>query len=100
MMSRYSTTNIMKDLNGKRRRSTTIFPTIPATANDTFIITTSADRLDKLANTFYGDVSLWWVIAAANGLGKGTLVVPGNTKLRIPAKTEFLDQVIQTNRTR
>jgi hypothetical protein len=43
---------------------------------------------------------LWWVIAAANGLGKGTLVVPANTKLRIPAKTEFLDQVIQTNRTR
>ncbi len=99
-MSRYSTTNIMKDQLGKRRRSTTIFPTIPATANDTFIVTTSADRLDKLANTFYGDVSLWWVIAAANGLGKGTLVVPGNTKLRIPAKTEFLDQVIQTNRTR
>ena len=99
-MSRYSTTNIMKDLNGKRRRSTTIFPTIPATANDTFIITTSADRLDKLANAFYDDVSLWWVIAAANGLGKGTLIVPANTKLRIPAKTEFLDQVIQTNRTR
>ena len=99
-MSRYSTTNIMKDQNSKRRRSTTIFPTIPATANDTFIITTSADRLDKLANTFYGDVSLWWVIAAANGLGKGTLVVPANTKMRIPAKTEFLDQVIQTNRTR
>ncbi len=99
-MSRYSTTNIMKDQNGKRRRSTTIFPTIPATVIDTFIITTTADRLDKLANAFYGDVSLWWVIAAANGLGKGTLVVPVNTKLRIPAKTEFLDQVIQTNRTR
>ena len=99
-MSRYSTTNIIKDENGKRRRSTTIFPTIPATANDTFIITTSTDRLDKLANVFYDDVSLWWVIAAANGLGKGTLVIPPNTKLRIPAKTEFLDQVIQTNRTR
>ena len=99
-MSRYSTTNIMKDQNGKRRRSTTIFQTITATLIDTFIITTTADRLDKLANAFYGDVSLWWVIAAANGLGKGTLVVPVNTKLRIPAKTEFLDQVIQTNRTR
>jgi hypothetical protein len=43
---------------------------------------------------------LWWVIAAANGLGKGTLIVPANTNLRIPAKTQFLDQVIQTNRTR
>ena len=45
-------------------------------------------------------MSLWWVIAAANGLGKGTMIVPANTKLRIPAKTEFLDEVILTNRTR
>ena len=58
------------------------------------------ERLDTLAYTIYGDSSYWWVIAAANGLGKGTLIVPANTKLRIPAKTEFLDQVIQTNRTR
>ena len=99
-MSRYSTTSVIKDENGKRKRSTTIFPTIPSAVDDTFIITTSADRLDKLANIFYDDTTLWWVIAAANGLGKGTLIVPANTKLRIPAKTEFLDQVIQTNRTR
>jgi len=99
-MSRYIVTDIIKDESGKRRKATTIFPAIPASPNDTYIITTSIDRLDKLANTFYGDVSLWWVIAAANGLGKGTLIVPANTKLRIPAKTEFLDQVIQTNRTR
>jgi|TARA_R110000796_G_scaffold1202_3_gene4752 nucleoid-associated protein YgaU len=99
-MGRYTTTNIIKDDAGKRRRATTIFPTIPATANDTFIVTTTADRLDKLANTFYGDVTLWWVIAAANGLGKGTMIVPADTKLRIPAKSEFLDEVTQTNRTR
>jgi len=99
-MSRYSTTSIIKDEEGKRKRSTTIIPAIPSTAADTFIITTSTDRLDKLANTFYQDVTLWWVIAAANGLGKGTLIVPANTRLRIPAKTDFLDQVIQTNRTR
>ena len=99
-MGRYTTTNIIKGDAGKRRRATTIFPTIPATANDTFIVTTTADRLDKLANTFYGDVTLWWVIAAANGLGKGTMIVPADTKLRIPAKSEFLDEVTQTNRTR
>tara|TARA_Y100001972_G_scaffold12183_1_gene13098 strand:- start:294 stop:593 length:300 start_codon:yes stop_codon:yes gene_type:complete len=99
-MSRYSTTSIIKDKEGKRKRSTTIVPTIDATPADTFIITTSTDRLDKLANTFYQDVTLWWVIAAANGLGKGTLIVPADTRLRIPAKTDFLDQVIQANRTR
>ena len=99
-MSRYTTTDIIRDEDNKQRKATTIFPTIPITAADTFIITTSADRLDKLANIFYQDITLWWVIAAANGLGKGTLVVPGNTKLRIPAKTDFLDEVIKTNRTR
>ena len=99
-MSRYSTSDIIKDEDGKHKKATTIFPTIPATTSDTFIITTTTDRLDKLANIFYQDVTLWWVIAAANGLGKGTLVVPANTKLRIPAKTDFLNEVIITNRTR
>ena len=99
-MSRYSTSDIIKDSNGTRRRATTIFPTIPQTTADTFIITTTSDRLDKLANTFYNDITLWWVIAAANGLGKGTLIVPGNTKLRIPARTKFLDDVIEVNKVR
>jgi|TARA_R110002012_G_scaffold321321_1_gene548647 nucleoid-associated protein YgaU len=99
-MSRYTTTDIIKDEDGKQRKATTIFPTIPINVADTFIITTSADRLDKLANIFYQDITLWWVIAAANGLGKGTLVIPSNTKLRIPAKTDFLDEVIKANRTR
>ena len=99
-MSRYSATSVIKDDNGTRKRSTTIIPAIQATPNDTYIITTSSERLDKLADTFYDDSSLWWVIAAANGLGKGTLIVPANTKLRIPANAEFIDSVIQTNRTR
>tara|TARA_R110000803_G_scaffold76375_1_gene140969 strand:+ start:246 stop:545 length:300 start_codon:yes stop_codon:yes gene_type:complete len=99
-MSRYGTTSIIKDSIGKRRRATTIFPSIPLNNNDVFIVTTSIDRLDKLANTFYDDVSLWWVIAAANGLGKGTFIVPSNTNLRIPAKSDFLNTVIQTNKIR
>ena len=99
-MSRYATTDIIKDKTGKRKRATTIFPTIEISDADTFIITTSIDRLDRLANSFYQDVSLWWVIASANGLGKGTMIVPSNTKLRIPGKTKFLDKIIQINRTR
>jgi len=99
-MSRYAATDIIKDGNGKRKRSTTIVPNVTTNVNDVYIITTTADRLDKLANTFYDDATLWWVIAAANGLGKGSLVVPANTKLRIPAKTDFIDNVIQTNSTR
>jgi len=98
-MSRYIVTKTIKDEDGKRRKATTIFPNIPITANDTYIITTSTERLDKLADTFYNDQSLWWVIAAANGCGKGTLVIPGNTKLRIPVKQDFSEQITLLNKT-
>ena len=41
------------------------------------------ERLDSLAGFIYGDGSLWWIIAAASGIGWSMQVPPG-TKLRIP----------------
>lgn len=99
-MSRYTTTPVIKDNKGRQRRATTIFPTIPNSENDTYIVTTSAERLDKLAYTFYEDTTLWWIIAAANGLGKGTFVVPPNTTMRIPAKQDVINILINANSTR
>ena len=51
---------------------------------DKFVVTTIDNRLDSLANQYYGDVSLWWVIAKANGLGKGRIVTNPSVELRIP----------------
>lgn len=99
-MSRYNSTTEIRDNNGKRRHASTILPVLPSTTDDVFIITTSTERLDKLALEFYDDVSLWWIIAAANGVGKGTLIVPENTKLRIPSKTNAQDILSTANRTR
>jgi hypothetical protein len=99
-MSRYSITPTIKDSNGKQRKATTIVPTFPVTGADTYIETTTPERLDKLAYTFYEDITLWWVIAAANGLGKGTLIVPSNTILRIPEKQDVINILIQANSTR
>ena len=62
------------------------YPEIPLSINDTYIITTVGDRLDTLANQFYGDSTLWWYIANANNLNKINLE-PG-TSLRIPRNTE------------
>jgi hypothetical protein len=92
-MSRYSTNNILQDRNGLRRLASTIIPMIPVSSTDTYIQTTSTERLDKLASTFYGDSALWWVIASANGLGKGSIIVPPNSKLRIPTKNN-IQQII------
>ena len=35
------------------------------------------ERLDIIAGKMYGDSSLWWVIAAASGIGWGLQVPPG-----------------------
>ncbi len=96
-MSRYSTTSIIKPASGKRRYATTLLPVVPQSVNDTYIRTTSVERLDKLAQTFYGDISLWWVIATANGIGKGTIVVPADTQLRIPSRTDIATLINQKN---
>jgi len=58
------------------------------------------DRYYKLAHKYYGDSSLWWIIASSNNLGKGTLVVPENTILRIPAKAAIQDLVANKNKER
>ena len=93
MSSRYAASNQLRNSTGKRRLSSVIVPNIPASPNDVYIKTTSVDRLDKLANTFYQDATMWWVIGVANGLGKGTLIVPQNTTIRIPDKN-IVQQVI------
>jgi hypothetical protein len=95
-MSRYTTSKILKNNGEPRKFSTVIVPNIPVSPADTYIQTTSADRLDKLANTFYGNANLWWIIAVSNGLGKGSLYVPANTRIRIPAN-ENIQQIINQN---
>jgi hypothetical protein len=100
MSSRYQTTLQIKDAKGTRHAETTIIAPVPATGNDLYIRTVSMERLDKLALDFYNDGSLWWVIAAANGLGKGTLVVQPNTRLRIPSETGVQDRIQQANKQR
>ena len=44
---------------------------------------TENERLDILAGRYYGNGSLWWVIAAASGIG-WCLQAPPGTDLRIP----------------
>jgi hypothetical protein len=100
MSSRYSASTILKNLEGKQRQSTVIVPSMPGSANDVYIQITSTERLDKLALNFYQDATMWWAIAAANNLGKGTLIVPANTTIRIPDKNIIQQVINQVNRSR
>jgi len=96
-MSRYATTKQIKDDNKNRKAETTIISTTPPTDSDIYINVTTPERLDLLANQFYNDATQWWIIAAANGLGKGTLFTPENIILRIPINENQQDYIAQLN---
>ena len=90
-MSRNSKSSIIKTSSGKRRYASAGFPDIPIQSSDIYIVTTSTERLDKLASNFYDNSEAWWIIAYANNIGKGTIYVEPNTRLRIPSKNTIND---------
>jgi len=47
-------------------------------------VTKEGERLDIIAGEIWGNSSLWWIIAAASGIGWGSQVPPG-VVLRIPS---------------
>lgn len=100
MTPRYIVTPEIKDVNEKRRLASTIIPVQPTSNNDTYIQTTTVERLDLLAYKFYNDATLWYVIAAANGLGKGSYYIPAGSKLRIPDALNIQTTIEQINATR
>lgn len=76
---------------GKRFKSNPIYPNVPVTEDDFYIISTVGDRYDTLALRFYGDSKLWWIIASANNMTKASLVLEPGKQVRIPAnKAEAL----------
>jgi hypothetical protein len=83
-MNRYNYTTTGKRWDGKQVYNTLLLPTIPFSSDDVYIITNETMYLDQLANTYYKDPSLWFIIAQANGLGKGRLSVPSGIQIRIP----------------
>jgi hypothetical protein len=50
-------------------------------------VTQEGERLDTIAGESYGDASLWWIIAAASGIGWALQVPPG-TRLLIPNRQQ------------
>jgi hypothetical protein len=89
-MGRYSNTRIKRKQDGDRVYSYTLYPRIPIKNSDVFITPTYGDRLDVLANDYYQDPSLWWIIAQANGIKGFTSLYSKNFKgeLRIPTQIQ------------
>ena len=77
-----------------RRYNTSRYSIPPKSSADKYVFAREGDRLDNLANEFYEDPRLWWILAEANELGKGSLIVPAGKQIRIPTL-----QILSVNET-
>lgn len=84
MASRYDRNQVQKLKDGREVYRTKIYPNIPLRDSDIYIVTQGGDRLDTLAYQYYGDQSLWWIIATANNIHDSPFAVPDGTILRVP----------------
>lgn len=89
-MNRYELTTIEKRFDGKRIYRSTFYPKIPVRQTDIYITTNETMFLDALAQTYYENKTLWWIIYRANGLSGGSTSVPIGIQLRIPMDTSSI----------
>lgn len=89
-MKRYENIPILASTEGKQYRATTVYPDTPISENDYYVITTAGDRYDTLAEQFYNDHTLWWIIAAANNSQRASLMVESGIQLRIPTDIDTI----------
>lgn len=100
-MNRYKNTPIYATNEGILYNRNLIFPQIPESSLDTYVITTAGDRFDTLALTYYGDSTLWWIIAGANNGKKDSLAVKPGVQIRIPADPdEVINSFLEINNER
>lgn len=101
MANRYENTKQFTTIDGITYRANTVYPEVPLSENDFYVITSAGDRYDTLAQQFYNDYSLWWIIAAANNSQQASLNVEPGVQIRIPTNpSQIVSQFNQVNKTR
>ena len=95
---RYKSNKIQKDKNNVRYYKPRIIPNIPIKDTDIFIYPLYGDRFDTLANRYYEDSNLWWIIAKANEISNGKISPNPEKKLRIPTEIDdILESITNSN---
>jgi hypothetical protein len=84
MESIYSNNETKKTIDGRTVYRSKIYPNIPLRDDDLYVATETGDRLDTIANDYYQDSTLWWIIAAANNIHTAPIGFEDGTVLRIP----------------
>jgi len=84
MAGRYQNIGTQKTTNGETIYLPTKYPTLVPSNDDYYIIAREEDRFDLIANDFFGDPTLWWVVVMANDLPGDSMYAPPGFQLRIP----------------
>ena len=91
MANRYDKSRLFKDDNGKQYLNRIEYPAIPIRDSDIFIRGVFGQTFMNLANRYYGDKDLWWIIARANNQAESIYMIPGK-EYRIPQDTGLIFQ--------
>ena len=85
-MNRVRNQEIKTNTTNKRYFKYLKYPEIPTDINDIYIITKIGERLDLLANKYYQNPDLWWIITKANPdkLNRDSFFMPIGIQIRIP----------------
>ena len=83
-MNRYKTIKRAVTEDGVPYIQNPVYPDIPETSEDIYLVTTAGDRYDILAQQFYGNTDYWWIIAAANNSTRDSLYIEPGVQIRVP----------------
>ena len=92
---RYDSAKVRKDKNGTRYYKPTIVPNVPIKDSDIFVYPVYGDRFETIAQRYYNDSTLWWIIAKANELSRGEISADPLKKLRIPTEIDDILESVQ-----
>jgi hypothetical protein len=103
-MNRYSLIPITTTpQNSKPRYINVKYPLIFLDSQDIYVYTTQGDRYDILAQSFYSDSTLWWIINRANPSQDSNSIFPTvGAQIRIPTPSNvsvIISQYETLNRT-
>jgi len=90
MPQRYTNILQKETQQGRTYLSNPLYPRIPESSEDSYIISRQGDRYDLLAQSFYGDVNLWWIIACANNTTQDSLSLTPGRQIRIPFNSDLV----------
>lgn len=88
--SRYFNNSTKKLSDGREVYRNKKIKSIPKRNDDIYVVVQDGDRLDTIANEYYSDSSLWWIIASANQIHDPSFTIKEGTILRLPVNTNAI----------